>query len=424
MDMLDFEKLVKSYGKQPGEYTEEELLYLCCVYKVLIDKNEKNWSELVSMLGADVSAEAIRKRASRYLITHPELEKKIITEYGGNINVLLQNRNISFLDERAENYYKQQVKARDIVNEYRKCLREDARIEALKESIQEAARTVETYSTEHWSGDTEGRIGKTPLEIAPTEAVLLLSDWHIGALTNNFYNRFNLEVATNDLVHICDQVIDYCRNLNVYKLNILNLGDLIHGGIHTDSRIEQEYDVITQIEFAGQLLYKVLAKLEKAAPKVTYRSCSDNHSRLMANKSEHIEKENFGRLIDWWVEAKLEQGEHNIIVERDNLDYGLGKFNLLNGKKVMFAHGHEDPINQAYQNFTGATREFIDYILLAHFHNPKEKAFQDCKVIVNGSLVGTEQYALSKRLFAKPCQKLLVLNGDFIDISLQVEDRV
>lgn len=417
MNIDDFYKMVESYGKQPGEYTEDEVVYIGSIYRLLVDRKDKSWERLAEVLGTSLSPEALRKRTFRFLEMNPKIEKNIIKEYGSKKESLIPVRGrLSDLDAKLEDVYIQQTKARDILNEYRKNLREEARIEVLKESIQEAARLVETYVSQQWSGESSNS--------DPVEAVLLLSDWHIGASVENFYNRFNSRIADEDLDSICDQVINYCNSFGVDKLNILNMGDLIHGGIHTDSRIEQEFDVITQVEVAGQLLYKLLAKLDGVAQVVTYRSCSDNHSRLMANKSEHIEKENFGRLIDWWVEAKLEQGNHHIQVERDNLDYGLGKFDLLNGKKVMFAHGHEDPINQAYQNFTGATREFIDYILLGHFHNPKEKAFQDCKVIVNGSLVGTEQYALSKRLFSSPCQKLLIFDGNFVDISLQVESRV
>ena len=418
MNIEDFYRLVESYGKAPGKYTEDEVIYIGSIYRLLVDRRDKNWKYLTERLGTSISPESLRKRTFNFLEMNPKVKKDILDEYADKKESLIPVRgSLSDLDAKLEDIYIQQTKARDVLNEYRRNLREEARIEVLKESIQDAARAVEVYTSRPWSGDR-------PSSAVPREAVLLLSDWHIGALVNNFYNRFSSSIADRDLESICEQVINYCNAFGIYKLNILNMGDLIHGGIHIDSRIEQEFDIITQVEVAGQLMYKVLSKLEGAAPVVTYRSCSDNHSRLMANKSEHIEKENFGRLIDWWVEAKLEQGRHAIKVERDNLDFGLGKFDLLSGKKVVFAHGHEDPINQAYQNFTGATREFIDYILLGHFHNPKEKAFQDCKVIVNGSLVGTEQYALSKRLFASPCQKLLIFDGNFVDISLQVESRV
>ena len=415
MSIEDFYKYLETFNKNTWEYTDEEILEICCVYKLFVPTRQKNWTELLTKVGTTSSVDAWDKRVTRYLRAFPEYEQELRLKFAPNEPE--KKKLADLIRHQTETLYKQQTKTRDVLNEYRRNMREEARIEELKKSIQEAAKSVETYVS-------------MPMSIcfdkdkSSAEAILLLSDWHIGVLVDNFYNRFNQHIAEYELDTLVKQVVSYCNTLNVGRLNVINMGDLIHGGIHTNARIEQEFDVVTQVEVAGQLMYKVLAGLEQAAPVVTYRSCSDNHSRLMPNKSEHIEKENFGRLIDWWVEAKLEQGHHSIIVKRDNLDFGLGRFDLLNGKKVAFAHGHEDNINQVYQNFTGATREFIDYALLAHYHNPKEKAFQDCKVIVNGSLVGTEQYALSKRLFCSPTQKLLVFVGDdLIDISVDVNTR-
>ena len=61
-------------------------------------------------------------------------------------------------------------------------------------------------------------------------------------------------------------------------------------------------------------------------------------------------------------------------------------------------------------------------MLLGHYHSEKAKSFQGAKVFVNGSIVGTEQYALSKRLFSNPSQTLLIfkensLNNISIDLK-------
>ena len=43
--------------------------------------------------------------------------------------------------------------------------------------------------------------------------------------------------------------------------------------------------------------------------------------------------------------------------------------------------------------------EFIDYVLLAHFHSSATKSFQGSTLFINGSLVGTEDFAFGRRLF-------------------------
>jgi len=163
---------------------------------------------------------------------------------------------------------------------------------------------------------------------------------------------------------------------------------------------------------AGELVVRFLNDLQDAAPHIIYRSCSDNHARMVADKAEHIEADNFGKLIDWFLQTRLEKTKIKFV--DDNLDYSLGTFVLKNGKKCVFAHGHLDSINKSFENFVGATKQFVDYGFLGHYHCSKMKDFQAFKIFVNGSICGVEDYALSKRLFSDPCQTLLVFDNDNI----------
>ena len=157
--------------------------------------------------------------------------------------------------------------------------------------------------------------------------------------------------------------------------------------------------------------------------RIIYRSCTDNHSRMTQIAGDNIESENLSRLIDWYLEPRLQLSKAPIIFANDNIDISIGKFDLLNKKKIMFAHGHSDNVNKCVDNFIAATHEYIDYVLLAHYHNAKEKSYGSSKVFVNGSIVGTEQYAFGKRLFGIAEQKLLIFDKDnVIDLSINVQN--
>ena len=188
---------------------------------------------------------------------------------------------------------------------------------------------------------------------------------------------------------------------------------MIAGTIHVNARIEQELNASDQTITAAELLAQVCNELTTVCPNVTYRSVVDNHARITPDKESHIEKENFNRVIDWYLKERLKNTR--IIFKDDNLDIGLGKFTLKNGKKVMFSHGHQDNYNQIFQALVGASKEYVDIILIGHFHSAKMKTFQGCKVFINGSIVGTEQYALSKRLFGDPEQTLLIFTGKDVE---------
>lgn len=392
IDKTEFESFVESYQKEPGKYTIQQLMEIGAKFKELPLK-ERNWEELHKKLGIyNFSPEAYRHRVERYLRKNESNEGKEYREA-----------------------YTEKQKVRDWYNAYRRDIREEVRIENLKDEIKFAAEKFGKLEPIVWP-----EVKETPVE--KTEAVLLISDLHIGVDCDNYYNKYNKDIAKERLAKLQQNVIKYCSINNVSVLNILNLGDLINGIIHTNARIEAQMDVAEQIMYAGELIANFLYGLSKEIPNITYRSVFDNHSRAIANKNEHIEKEQFSRVIDWFIAERLKDTPIEFIA--NDIDGGIGRMKLASGKTLMFCHGHNDGRNNSYQNFIGLTQEWVDYICMAHYHNPASKDFQGCKVFINGSIVGTESYAFGRRLFTKPSQKLIIFNegnNNISDIDISLE---
>ena len=383
---------IKTFNKNSGEYNINEILDIGSKLKEL-PINERDWRWLHSYLGiTSFSSEALRHRVNRYIQNRAEAKESI---------------------EFRENY-SSKYKEREWVNAYRRAIREEVRIDNFKDEIQLAVSRINALPI----------ITPHPLQFDEfefkQEAVLLFSDLHIGVDCDNYYNKYNLDIAEERVNKLVDEVIYYCKVNRVQRLNVLNLGDLIHGCIHTNARIEQQMDVVTQVMYAAEILSQFLNALTELGIEITYRSVFDNHSRIIADKTQHIEKEQFSRIIDWYVAERLK--DKPIIFVNDNIDGGIGKFKIFS-KVAMFSHGHQGNKNSSLQEFIGLTREWIDYIFLAHYHNPAMKDYQGCKVFINGSIVGTEQYAFGKRLFTKPSQKLLVFqenSNNIIDIDIML----
>ena len=392
IDKTEFESFVESFQKEPGKYTIQQLMEIGAKFKELPVK-ERNWEELHKRLGIyNFSAQAYRHRVERYLRKNESNEGKEYREA-----------------------YTEKQKVRDWYNAYRRDIREEVRIENLKDEIKFAAEKFGKLEPIVWP-----EVKETPVE--KTEAVLLVSDLHIGVDCDNYYNKYNKDIAKERLAKLQQNVIKYCSINNVSVLNILNLGDLINGIIHTNARIEAQMDVAEQIMYAGELIANFLYGLSKEIPNITYRSVFDNHSRAIANKNEHIEKEQFSRVIDWFIAERLKDTPIEFIA--NDIDGGIGRMKLASGKTLMFCHGHNDGRNNSYQNFIGLTQEWVDYICMAHYHNPASKDFQGCKVFINGSIVGTESYAFGRRLFTKPSQKLIIFNegnNNISDIDISLE---
>lgn len=397
-----------NYNKNPGEYTKEDLIEIGLFHRNFLTDRCKDWKKLKNRVGYPGTSENyrnfIRYRAQKedlvptrtdWLTVHRESQKAEESEAESNYAEL----------------YKERVKLRDEATDYRRILREDARLDVFKEELFKHIDNLPKINLECSSSKSYSE---------HKEAVLMLCDLHIGVSCDNAYNKYNFNVAQERISKLVDDTIYYCKIHEVETLHVLQLGDMIHGIIHNNARLQQELNLIDQITKASELLSQALNKLQKAAPQITYRSVVDNHSRAIANKADNIEAENFNRLIDWYVEQRLKDSKIDFIHE-DNIDIGIIKFNI-KGKNIIAAHGHEDNINSCLQGYIGLTKEFIDYILLGHTHSNKLKEFQGCRVIVSGSIVGTEQYAFSKRLFSKASQTLLIFEDEnLIDIKINLQ---
>lgn len=350
-------------------------------------------SEIYFLLtGKNVSGDEARKRLyglKEFL--------EVLKEEG--INNVSDEDIIKSLDEKKAELYKQQVKTGDIVRDYRNTLRNEARIEEIKNGIYKAIRTLPQLEiateSKHASGDKV--------------AILNIGDWHQGAEEDNFYNKFSPDILKRRVSQLALETIDYCDRFNVRTLHVLNLGDLIEGHIHTTARISASQDAVTQVISVAELLSHFLLQLQNNIPNVVYRSCSDNHSRVTPNKKEHIEQESFGKIIDWFLKERLK--DTNVIFEDNIVDYSIGLFEA-EGKKIMFVHGHLDSPDRIVPNLALGLGIVPDYVIMGHYHHSSVKDIQGSKLVINGGLKGVDGYCLSRRLFNKPSQTLMILDGD------------
>ena len=407
-ELIDF---IESFKKQPGQYTKDEIYLIGRAFKSLEFKKDKSWHWLKDKVGWTGSPDSLRCYINRRFKSNPDF----------NINDCETGSSNEVLTEEQKELYKTKTQIRDSYNAYRRSMRDEARIEDLKQAIIEAADKLAKLPPVEFKS-TWKELKET--SESNNEAVLCLSDLHIGVDCDNYYNTYNKDVAISRVEKLVNEVIKRCRENKVKTLHVLNLGDMIHGIIHTNARLESQLDVADQVVVAAQIVAHALNLLQEAAPEITYRSVFDNHSRAVADKNEHIEKEQFSKVIDFIIKQMLNNSASHVRFMNDNIDGGVGKFNLRNGKTIMFAHGHQDNINTSWQNFIGLTREWVDYIILAHYHNAKEKSYNGSIVFVNGSIVGTEQYAFGRRLFSDPFQKLIIFepnSNTYNDINISLK---
>lgn len=427
MTKEEFWKYVEGFGKKPGEFTDDEREAICLKGKTELSGKDKVgfWGELAEKLGVNPgkshkSGEALRTWLKSRLAKKGELPKTVTMLDGKVISGADSVTIARVVAEQKRELYMAQTLSRDIMNEYRDDLRKETRAQLLVKAICECAEKMAAATPIKIEAAPERKEGDVPFR----EAVLVISDMHIGMKIDSFCNVYDADIAAKRMSKLVSDVITECLRYNVKTLHVLDLGDAIHGLIHNSARLSQEYDVAEQVMIAQEILSQALAKLASAVPNITYRGCLDNHSRMMANYRDSKDTENFGRLIHHYLKARL-RGIPSISFPDDNLDPSLGLVKLANGEGLMFAHGHLDNPTQAIQGIAGITSSMrgdtpkVSYFVVGHYHAEKLKSYQGCRVIVNGSFCGTDEYALSKRLFSSPSQTLLIFNGQNL-----VEERI
>ena len=303
--------------------------------------------------------------------------------------------------------FKATQKLRDKQREIRNDLRKMARYENLVEVLIENLSNTPPPSILNNSS-------YEPLE--DVEASVLISDFHYGIEINNSVNKFDKKIAKVRLSNLITRVVSYCEIHKVKVLNVELLGDLISGCINVSNRVEQEEDLISQIVEVSNLLSSAINYLCSKIPVVNVYCVFGNHSRVYPNKKENLNRENYERLIFKYIEIQASSIATFITSEQE--DYL--RYELNNGKIIVCTHGDKDNLSNIVSNYATLLGFIPDEIHLGHYHNFKVIDDNNTFVIVNGSIIGSDNYAVSIRKNTAPCQVLRIYGRDSVTYAIKL----
>lgn len=367
-----------------------------------LDLDYSEWGKLVC--GKEYNSENARKA---YYCIKPmldNLEDCIIEK----IN---DNQIIAEIEAKKIELEKEKVRFQDQKREYKAYLRADARFEHIKDTIREEIGKLNITK--------ELDIPIKDIEVdSEKEAVLILSDWHIGVVNDNYWNKFNLEIAKERISKLLAKTIEYCKLNKVRVIHIELLGDLVNGYIHVGNRIENEEDVISQTFTAAEILCEFIAELSKYISKIKIYSSTGNHGRCSANIKESIELENFERIIPWYLKGRLDS--ERIEMVENEIDSNIIIMRFLN-EVIYCVHGHLDKPVSVVNNLSQMLKEFPTECHLGHFHSFKEFDEYDITTTVNGTLSGVDNYAKKIRKVGSPMQTLMIYNKDGRECTYKIK---
>lgn len=240
------------------------------------------------------------------------------------------------------------------------------------------------------------------------EAVLFLSDWHVGLKTKNYFNEYNIAEFDRRLNKLLKDVYNFCLDQNVYKLHVVIAGDLIHGNLHVQNRIEAEIDTIQQVIKVTDALVKFLGTLAMDIPIIEVYTTFGNHGRLNADKSLHKDGENLEIIVGSFTKRLLEKVE-NIHFNENEYDDGIIVFNF-NDSPVFALHGDKDkPKNGMASNLTTMLNLKPKYIFVGHYHSYLGIEEHMIDIQVSRSMSGVDDWVKNHlRKTAKAGQTLYV----------------
>ena len=260
---------------------------------------------------------------------------------------------------------------------------------------------------------------KTP---SSEKAVFLWSDWHIGETVSfesmGGLNEYNFDIFTerfNTLVSTSSNIVaNKLSAFGVRDIYIFHLGDVVSGMIHDELVRTADKNVVDCIFDGAAVVAAGIRELCQTFEHVYFVGIPGNHGRF-TKKKEHKD-----RYVNWdYVFYKtvglMLKDQPNLTLKASRSIWALEevagfRFLLLHGDDIkgwsgIPWYGIDRAVSKLTALFASSNR-FFDYVCLAHFHSSGTFDHTGAEIILNGSLVGGDEYAASLFLNNKPKQRI------------------
>jgi hypothetical protein len=265
---------------------------------------------------------------------------------------------------------------------------------------------------------TTGAVGPHSGHGIPT---LLLSDWHIGETvkTEQVFdvNKFDLEVAGERVQTLADNTIDILTQhlkSDYPGLVLLLNGDFVSGCIHDELIATNEEPIMPIILKTYGMLIWFIEQMMMYFPKLMIFCAPGNHARTT---KKPVFKDIGATSYDWLIYNLLESYFEDSpdvcfnITPSDDLQYKVYNhgYRMTHGGQFRGGQGflgYIAPVTRGEIRKRSAAESYgqnYDTLVIGHFHS--FGMFK--KVIVNGSLIGYNEYAIGNNLpYERPMQAL------------------
>lgn len=310
------------------------------------------------------------------------------------------------LDIKLMEFDKEKLKFQDQKRMMRNDLRKLARLENLVEFAKDSIEAIEPINLPVVNRKNNSK-----------EAMVVISDAHIGMEINSPFNVYNKEIAKERLNILKQKTYEKVVNEGIEKLYVLSNGDQFEGIINVSARIEQEMNVIEQITTFTSYLEGFMKDFLDLGIEVELLVVCGNHNRLFSNKKESIgTEENFERLIKVILDKVFSKYPNYSSKEDTN---GIIVTRISN-EVVATVHGDLDSGSNPVSKLKDLTGEDVSLLVTGHYHTMFTKEYGHSLHVGVGCLGGINNYAINGRYSGRPSQMILTFNEEGLDEIIPV----
>ena len=374
---------------------EEKLLKEC------LDKRQgklnKTWDEIAKEYNY-TNGEVLRCKIKKYLKNKGELPSKeqfVSEEVKDKLDII---------DLKLIELEKSKKKLQTQKLEYNKLLRQEARIELYIEQMKESIENIVPL--------------KSPIhiEVKNNKKVLLLNiaDAHVGkqgiirGLKSEILNEYNFEIFKKRMWKLFDETLNIIKKENIDKVYLLCLGDEIEGILRQSQLQSLEMGAIDSTIAFCDFISNFINELSKYVS-IEYYSAYGNHDGLRmlgAKSAQDFPNENVCKLIDYFLEKRLDKNS-NVIINNNQLPYSY--FSVL-GTNIMISHGEDKDLVNTVKDFMTMYNEHIDLLICGHLHSSYQQTVGlNTEVIRIPSICGIDDYSVQIHKFAQPATKIFII---------------
>lgn len=297
---------------------------------------------------------------------------------------------------------KAKIKLRDERTDYQKSLREDDRRESFIELIERAMKEkIDAFDYK-----------ASPVINSDDDMVVCLSDLHAGIEIDNWWNVYNTQILKNRLHKYLNEIRKIQKTHQCKICHVALGGDAISGAIHENLRLQNNENVIEQLKIVITYIGEFIYILQEWFESINIYSVSGNHSRLNPNKEYRLKGEELEEMIPFCLKIQFAQNDKVSVCDymACKIDSTISAFKTRGNKLFYVVHGDHDTPSNVVKNLTLMSGTKPDGIIMGHRHNNALSTEHGVKIIQCGSVVGTDDYCVDKRISGEPEQCVFITN--------------